>query len=88
MALFMILRRMKVSVTAHGVRAAFRSWCADTASPSRSPRPALCSSSVVEAYQRSSMVERRRLIMQAWSDLMSGKITVETAEIVPLRAAE
>lgn len=63
--------------------------CADTVSPSRSPRPAsLCSSSVVEAYQRSSMVERRRLIMQAWSDLVSGEITVETAEIVPLRAAE
>jgi integrase len=90
MALLMLLRRLKIDVTAHGMRAAFRSWCADHSVAFEVAEACLAhsSSSVVEAYQRSSMVERRRPVMQAWSDFVSGKTAVESAQVVPLRAAE
>ena len=50
MALLMIPRRMKVSVTAHGFRAGFRSWCADRGIARRRRR----SSRLTNAHQRSS----------------------------------
>jgi integrase len=54
MALLMIQRRLKVSVAAHGFRAAFRSWCADhgiafevaEACRAHSPSPVVEASSV------------------------------------------
>ena len=39
---------------------------------------------VVAAYQRSSMLERRRPVMQAWADHCCGKIG---DNVVPIRAA-
>lgn len=75
MALLMLLRRLKIDVTAHGMRAAFRSWCADHGVAFEVAEACLAhsSSSVVEAYQRSSMVERRRPIMQAWAKFLTGE---------------
>jgi hypothetical protein len=39
---------------------------------------------VVQAYQRSSMLERRRPIMSAWASFLSGEAD---DNVVPLRAA-
>jgi hypothetical protein len=38
--------------------------------------------SVVQAYQRSSMLERRRPLMQAWADFVCGKAN---ANVVPIK---
>ena len=88
MSFLMLLRRMKLSVTAHGFRAAFRSWAADHGVAFELAEAALAhsSSSVVEAYQRSSMLERRRPIMAAWAEHCSGAGKAQaSAEIVPFR---
>jgi integrase len=75
-------------VTAHGFRAAFRSWAADHGVAFEVAESCLAhtSSSVVQAYQRSSMLEHRRPVMQAWSDFVMGKTPVED-NVTPIRQA-
>ena len=86
MSLNMLLRRMKVPVTVHGFRSSARSWMADTGVPFEPAEAALAhqvGNAVVQAYQRSSM-ERRRPIMNAWADHVTGKTS---GNVVPIRAA-
>jgi integrase len=76
MSLNMLLRRMKVPVTVHGFRSSALSWMADTGVPFELAEAALAhqvGNAVVQAYQRSSMLERRRPIMNAWADHVTGK---------------
>ena len=87
MSLNMLLRRMKVPVTVHGFRSSARSWMADTGVPFELAEAALAhqvGNAVVQAYQRSSMLERRRPIMNAWADHVTGKTS---DNVVPIRAA-
>jgi integrase len=88
MAMTMLLRRMNIDATVHGMRSAARSWMADQAIPFELAEACLAhqvGNAVVQAYQRSSMLERRRPIMSAWADFVTGK----TADnVVPLRAAQ
>jgi integrase len=69
----------------HGFRATFRSWCADTGVEFEVAESALAhvAGGVVEAYQRSSLLERRRPVMTDWAAFLSGES--EIAEIVPFR---
>ena len=69
----------------HGFRATFRSWCADTGVEFEVAESALAhvAGGVVEAYQRSQLLERRRPVMANWAAFLSGES--ESAEIVPLR---
>ena len=85
-SLSMTLRRTKAEVTAHGFRSSFRSWCADHAVAFEVAEACLAhsSSSVVEAYQRSSMLERRRPVMEAWAAYLGGETS---ANVVSFRAA-
>ena len=82
----MLLRRMKIDVTAHGFRSSFRTWCADRAVAFEVAEACLAhtSASVVAAYQRSSMFERRRPVMEAWALHVGGETS---ANVVPFRAA-
>jgi integrase len=71
----MVMDRMGAGeFTPHGFRAAFRSWCADKGVAFEVAESALAhtSSSVVEAYQRSAMLERRRPVMRDWAAYLSG----------------
>lgn len=75
MALAMLLRRMGIDVTVHGFRSSARSWMADQGVAFELAESALAhtvGNSVVQAYQRSSMLERRRPLMQSWSDFVTG----------------
>jgi integrase len=89
MAAAMLLRRMKVAVTAHGFRTSFRTWCSEIAHAEFEVAELCLShrigSAVSRAYNRTSMLERRRPLMQAWADYVTGKTT---DNVVPLRAAE
>jgi integrase len=69
----------------HGFRATFRSWCADTGVEFEVAESALghVPGGVVEAYQRSPLLERRRPVMADWAAFLNDES--ESAEIVPLR---
>jgi integrase len=88
MAMMQLLRRMKVNTTVHGFRSAARSWMADQAVAFELAEACLAhqvGNAVVQAYQRSSMLERRRPIMSAWADFVTGKTN---DNVLPLRAAQ
>ena len=71
----MLLRRLGVDATTHGMRSAARSWMTDQGVAFELAEATLAhvvGNSVVQAYQRSSMLERRRPLMQSWSDFVTG----------------
>jgi integrase len=73
MALLMLLRRMGFNeITVHGFRSAFRDWAAErTTFPGEVAEMALAhtiGNAVENAYRRGDLFEKRRKLMQAWSD--------------------
>ncbi|QRM27376.1 site-specific integrase [Microvirga sp. VF16] len=71
MALEMVLRRMKVDVTVHGFRSAFRDWAGErTHFPREIAEAALAhlvGDAVERAYRRGDALEKRRQLMDAWA---------------------
>ncbi len=62
--------------TPHGLRASFRTWCAETGVPREVAEAALAhSAGIVErAYQRSDLLAARREVMDAWAqELVAAK---------------
>jgi len=76
-------------ITAHGFRSSFRTWAEEqTAYPHAVVEAALghkIPNAVERAYQRSDLIEKRKQLMQLWSDYCS-KPVAKTGEIIPLRA--
>lgn len=76
MTLTKALRDMGRTVTAHGFRSTFRDWVAEqTTWPAELAEAALAhvvSDKTVAAYQRGSMLEKRRAMMVAWCDFCEG----------------
>lgn len=60
--------------TPHGLRATFRTWCAETGVRREVAEAALAHSAgaVERAYQRSDLLAARREVMDAWSQLLTG----------------
>ena len=88
MSLTAVLRRMeRHDITVHGFRSTFRDWGAEaTAYPSEMLEMALAhtiSNKVEAAYRRGDMIEKRRRLMQDWSDFCDKKMT---GEVIPLRS--
>jgi len=71
MAMTMLLRRMKVDVTVHGFRSAFRDWVGEeTDFASEIAEAALAhvvGDATERAYRRGDALERRRKLMEAWA---------------------
>ena len=79
-----LVRQNGINGVPHAIaRACFRSWCADV-NVSREVAEA-CLAHVVKgvegAYQRSDLFERRRSVMQKWSDYVTGP---PSADVIPL----
>ncbi len=76
MAMTMAMRRLGAGgFTVHGFRSAARSWMADNGIEFEVAEACLAhavGNAVVAAYQRSSMLERRRPLMQSWADYLTG----------------
>ncbi|NBB26270.1 tyrosine-type recombinase/integrase [Porphyrobacter sp. SLTP] len=76
MTLTKALRDMGVSVTAHGFRSTFRDWVAEQTNwPSDLAEAALAhvvTDKTVAAYQRGTMLEKRRELMAAWASYCDG----------------
>lgn len=71
MVFLMLLRRMKLAITAHGFRSTFRDWASEhTSFPSEVVEMALAhtiSNKVEAAYRRGNLLEKRRELMEAWA---------------------
>ena len=70
-----LLTELGVNATTHGMRSSFRSRCAETGVDREVAEAALAHvvAGVEGAYQRSDLFERRRALMEAWSDYVSTK---------------
>ena len=76
MALTKILRTTGLAekTVVHGFRSSFRSWCADSGKPRELAEAALAHvvGGVEGSYLRTDVLERRRVLMQAWADFVTG----------------
>ena len=86
MAMLMLLRRMGVEgVTVHGFRSTFRDWAAEVANAPREVAEMSLShrigSQVEQAYARSDLLEKRRTLMERWSDF----VTATDAKVVLMK---
>jgi integrase len=80
MALAMLMRRLKIDATVHGFRASARSWMADQGVQFELAEACLAhtvGSAAVQAYQRSSMLELRRPVLQKWADFICGDNVID-----------
>jgi integrase len=86
MALLMTMRRLGASgYTVHGFRSAFRDWAGnETEFPRELAEEALAHAlgGVERAYRREQAVERRRVMMRAWEDFVSGRRALEDSQAV------
>jgi integrase len=76
MSLLMLLRRMGVEgVTVHGFRSTFRDWASEVANAPREVAEMSLShrvgSDVERAYARSDLLEKRRVLMEQWSEFVA-----------------
>jgi integrase len=72
-------------VTVHGMRSCFRDWCADHGKSAELAEAALAhlpASMVVQAYQRSDLLDARRGLMDAWASFL----TAPPAVVIPFKA--
>ena len=82
-----LLRRIREDVTPHGFRSTFSDW-AHERSTFNNHVIEMClahavGSDVERAYRRGDLFEKRRKLMQAWSDFCDSPAA--TADVVPLR---
>jgi integrase len=86
MTFLMLLRRMNIEVTAHGFRSSARTWMGERGVEFEVAEACLghtVGSAVVQADMRSSLIERRRPVLQAWADFI-GKPGGDGADIISL----
>lgn len=76
-SLAVLLKRMTgTQATMHGFRSTFRDWAAENGVPDIVAEKCLMHSTgnaVVQAYQRSDLLEQRREVMQRWADAVFAK---------------
>lgn len=83
----MLLRRLKVPVTVHGFRSSFRDWAAEQGVEFSVAEQCLAHSvgnGVVQAYLRTSMIEQRRPVLQAWANYVTGQADV--SNVIPIKS--
>lgn len=86
MAMEMLLRRMDMEVTTHGMRSGFRDWCGDATNfPRDLAEQALAhkvGDATEQAYRRSTALDKRRKMMEAWNAFCDRP---ESGKVVQLR---
>ncbi len=78
MALLECLRDLRDGVTTHGFRSSFRDWCGDETSTPREVAEAALAHTIRDkaeaAYRRGNALDRRRELMDAWEQFLSGDL--------------
>lgn len=90
MSMSALLKRMKRdAVTVHGFRSSFRTWAADrTAFPDAIVEACLAhviTDPVVKAYKRTTMLDKRRKVMEAWAAFCYSEPVQSSAKVIALR---
>lgn len=89
MVLPKLLHAMGHAATIHGFRASFRTWAAEsTAFPREVIEAALAhktGTAVELAYQRSDVLEKRRQLMEAWSEFVATPDRKSGGNVTPIR---
>jgi integrase len=71
MVFLMMLRRMRLDVTAHGLRSSFRDWASECTSFPREVCELALAHAIDDkteaAYRRGDLLEKRRELMAAWA---------------------
>jgi integrase len=95
MSLTAVLRRMnRGDITVHGFRSTFRDWCAESVAnsfPREVCEHALAHSlpdKVEAAYRRGDLIEKRKLLMQAWADYCGAMPVVASVTLIRGAAPE
>jgi len=98
MALSQLMRRMQqsgelsVDAVPHGFRSTFRDWAAEqTAYPDEIRKAAsghTVGDAVKEAYQRTDLLEKRRRLMNEWSNFLDQPIAVEKTNVRSLKGSK
>jgi integrase len=87
--LMLVQRRMGRPVTNHGFRSAFRDWCGDEGDVPRELAEQALAHAIKDtterAYRRRTAVERRRKVMQAWSNYITPPVSTEVVDIQEAR---
>ena len=68
-----LIRENQIGGVPHGFRSSFRDWCSDTGQPREVAEAALAhvvANRTEAAYARTDLLERRRALMEAWSDYL------------------
>jgi integrase len=76
------------AATTHGFRASFKTWCGDNGIDRELAEHCLAhaiGNATEQAYNRTTILERRRPIMQMWADHLDGE--ADTAKVVPFKRA-
>lgn len=78
MAFSMVLRRMEMDITAHGFRSTFRDWVSETTDYSNEAAEMALAHTIKNvaeaAYRRGDMLEKRRDLMEDWSNFATSQI--------------
>jgi integrase len=85
---FVLQRMGQADITPHGFRSTLTDWCADTGRPDVLAEAALAHAKgkVQGAYQRSTVFDGRRRLMQQWADHCARPVMPESADVIALRA--
>lgn len=69
-------RQLNLSGVPHGFRATFATWCAEMGVPQELTEASLAHmpSAIIQAYTHTDYLERRKVLMQMWSDYLDGKL--------------
>jgi integrase len=90
MSLLAMLRTMGRSVTAHGFRSSFRDWAAEQTNFPREVAELALAHAIPDkteaAYRRGDLFEKRRRLMQSWSDYCA-KPSRSAGNVTALRGA-
>jgi integrase len=88
-ALHRLLARMRVDATVHGFRSSFRTWAAEqTNYPREVAEQALAHTipdAVERAYKRTTLFDKRRLLMALWSQFCATPSKAAADNVVAIR---
>jgi integrase len=88
-AIRLVMERLGNRTTVHGMRACFRSWCADHGIARDLAEQCLAhviGNAVEQAYNRTDLLERRRPIMASWAQHCAAPARTVGGDVVLLRA--
>ena len=71
-----LFQRLEIGCVPHGMRSSFRDWCSETGVAREVAEASLAhvvKNKVEAAYARSDLLERRREVMEAWSDYLAAR---------------